>query len=318
MNPLQPTTTEQSLTIRGCQLTPKGAIFDENLPFEQWQSIGATLRYLEKSILFWVGDWINYGEKNFGEKYSQAIESTGYDVQTLKNAAWVASKVEKSRRRDNLSFSHHAEVASLPPKEQEEMLDQVQEHGMTRQELRRAIQKSKMTKKLMIPSKRYRVLYADPPWPDRSFGLDDLGQAKYDYAPMSIEELCALGVSGIAEDEAVLFLWVPSPTLADCWEVITAWGFKYQNSMVWHKDTESNGQFLSVRHELLLICTRGNYLPEIDQLYPSVIMEKRSEKRYEKPDVFRKMIDTLYPSGRRIDLFPRSKTRGWEAYWSES
>jgi hypothetical protein len=36
---------------------------------------------------------------------------------------WVASRFELSRRRDNLSFSHHREVAALPPEEADDLLD---------------------------------------------------------------------------------------------------------------------------------------------------------------------------------------------------
>jgi hypothetical protein len=38
-------------------------------------------------------------------------------LKTYANAAHVSEKFELSRRRDNLSFSHHAEVAALPAAE---------------------------------------------------------------------------------------------------------------------------------------------------------------------------------------------------------
>ena len=39
--------------------------------------------------------------------------------QTLKDTKWVSENVESSLRKDNLSFNHHREVASLPPEKQE-------------------------------------------------------------------------------------------------------------------------------------------------------------------------------------------------------
>jgi len=51
--------------------------------------------------MWWVGDWLNYGEARYGEMYSQAIEITGYASQTLADAKWVASRIEPSRRHEN-------------------------------------------------------------------------------------------------------------------------------------------------------------------------------------------------------------------------
>ena len=37
------------------------------------------------------------------------------------DAGWVAGKVETSRRREGLSWTHHREVAGLEPKEQDRL-----------------------------------------------------------------------------------------------------------------------------------------------------------------------------------------------------
>jgi len=55
----------------------------------------------------------------WGGKYEEAVRETGYDEGTLRNSASVCRRVEMSRRRDKLSFAHHAEVAKLPAEEQE-------------------------------------------------------------------------------------------------------------------------------------------------------------------------------------------------------
>ena len=77
----------------------------------------------EGAVQWWVGDWINYGEKQYGEAYAQAIEVTGKEYQALADTAWVAGKVEFSLRNENLSFAHHREVASLGPNAADTLLD---------------------------------------------------------------------------------------------------------------------------------------------------------------------------------------------------
>ena len=54
---------------------------------------------------------------------------------------------------------------------------------------------------------------------------------------MSIDELCAMGpdIKAACDDDAVLFMWVTSPLLEECFPVIKAWGFKYKTSFVWDK-----------------------------------------------------------------------------------
>ena len=100
-----------------------GLCFKHDLTFEEWKELGNCLRKVEKGIQFWLGDWLNYGERKWGEMYSQALEETDYKEQTLMNFKYVADKVQFSRRRENLSWSHHEEVASLEPERQDKWLD---------------------------------------------------------------------------------------------------------------------------------------------------------------------------------------------------
>lgn len=99
-----------------------------NLSFERWLEIGQTLQAMERSVKWWLGDWWNYGCRRYGEMVSQATrdhveDSTGYAYHTIENAGAVARKFENSRRRENLSWSHHDAVAGLPPVEADTMLD---------------------------------------------------------------------------------------------------------------------------------------------------------------------------------------------------
>src|SRR6185437_16632391 len=70
-------------------------------------------------------------------------ESVGLDYQTLRNYAWVARQVELWRRREKLSFQHHAEVASLPPDQQDVWLDRAQTERWSRNQLRRHLRASR-------------------------------------------------------------------------------------------------------------------------------------------------------------------------------
>lgn len=84
-----------------------------------------------------IGDWLNYGERSYGEMYAQAVGATGYENGTLRTAKWVAGAYELSMRMDNLSWAHHQIVAALPIEERTAILDQTEREGWSCAELRR-------------------------------------------------------------------------------------------------------------------------------------------------------------------------------------
>jgi hypothetical protein len=117
-----------------------GMIFPQNLPERSWERIGANLRELVNSSAWWLADWLIYGETTYGwRRYKEAIERTGLDYQTLRNYAWVGRRFEHHRRRDSLSFAHHAEVTRLSPPEQDYWLRKAEQQKWSRNELRRAV-----------------------------------------------------------------------------------------------------------------------------------------------------------------------------------
>lgn len=136
------------LDIPGCHFSRTGLEIDRGLKFDQWQRIGGVLRGIEGSIQFWIGDWIRYGEHEYGEKYSQAVEATNLDYQTLQDAVYVAQNVPISLRNENLSFSHHRAVASLPQTSQKKWLDRAEREELSYRELRKRIERAKVVKKL--------------------------------------------------------------------------------------------------------------------------------------------------------------------------
>ena len=64
-------------------------------------------------------------------------------------------------------------------------------------------------------------------------------------------------------------------------------------------------------------------LPLFNQGHGTAATRRQGAERIErtkhsrKPDKFREIIETLYPRGKRIELFARSKVKGWESYGNE-
>jgi hypothetical protein len=118
------------------QLGQPGWTPPRDLNQSQWFEVGRTLGRMGRYSRWWVGDWLLYAHRQWGERYKQASRVTGYDYGTLRNIVSLAQKFELSRRRDNLSWGHHADVASLPREEQDLWLDRASELGLSREDLR--------------------------------------------------------------------------------------------------------------------------------------------------------------------------------------
>jgi N6-adenosine-specific RNA methylase IME4 len=208
------------------------------------------------------------------------------------------------------------ELAGLPKETREKIANREQTLSAARRDRKAA----ETRRRVDLPDAKYRVIYADPPW---SYGdKADAGAvqsqgAAHHYPTMSIAELCALDIRTICEPNAVLFLWTTSPLLFECAPVILAWGFDYRASIVWNKAAHNMGHYVSVQHEFLLIGVRGSCMPDTSKLLPSVVTMKRGAHSV-KPGHFRQMIDTMYPHGKRIELFARSRVQGWDAYGYEA
>jgi ssDNA-binding Zn-finger/Zn-ribbon topoisomerase 1 len=91
---------------------------------------------LSRKSNWWVGDWLRFGAAKWGEKYALAAKITGHDTHSLENMVYVASHVDISLRRENLSWSHHFLVAALDPEQQEYWLDRALECNFTVNDLR--------------------------------------------------------------------------------------------------------------------------------------------------------------------------------------
>lgn len=124
---------------KGVQVTDVGIVFPDDYKFNNWLKDGEAIGRMSKSILFYLGDWCNYGEQKYGEKYSQALEHTKFDYGTLRNAAWVCSSVPLERRNKNLTFGHHYEVAKLKEHEQVQMLSEAELNTWSVRQLRNVV-----------------------------------------------------------------------------------------------------------------------------------------------------------------------------------
>ena len=115
--------------------TLNALIINGKMTRDEWiRGYEEVITKITKNYQFWVGDYLNKGEADFGEEFSQVLDE--FNEKTLRNWMLVCKKIPPARRRD-LSFSHHAVVAPLDEARQEELLDMAVKKHISEKELRK-------------------------------------------------------------------------------------------------------------------------------------------------------------------------------------
>lgn len=187
-------------------------------------------------------------------------------------------------------------------------------------ERRAARERDLAARQRALPDRRYGVIYADPEWRfeprSRESGMDRA--ADNHYPTSSTDAIAARPVAAIAADDCVLFIWATVPMLPDALRVMSAWGFAYKSHAIWFKDRVGTGYWFRNAHELLLVGTRGQPpAPAMGGQFSSVI-EAPIGAHSAKPDDFRELIETYFPTLPKIELNARTAREGWDTWGNEA
>lgn len=170
---------------------------------------------------------------------------------------------------------------------------------------------------------KYNIIYADPPWQYRSkecLAEKSIlnGKLNQHYSTMTLSELKTLPIPRLCKDNCLLFLWVVSPMLDDCIEVLKEWGFKYSTvGFVWNKQRTNPGSYTMSECELCVIGKKGKIpSPRGARNIRQYLSEKRTIHSA-KPIEIRKRIELMFPQQNKIELFARQYADGWDCWGNE-
>ncbi len=173
--------------------------------------------------------------------------------------------------------------------------------------------------------RKYSIIYADPPWIFKTYS--DKGKEKKSaenhYPCMKKEDIQALPVSELANDDCVLFLWVTWPCLEEGLELIKAWGFHYKTcAFNWVKRNKVSdtwfwglGYWTRANSEVCLIATKGK--PKRVSKSVHQVCDARIMEHSRKPAEIRDRIVRLCGDKPRIELFARQYADGWDCWGNE-
>jgi N6-adenosine-specific RNA methylase IME4 len=177
---------------------------------------------------------------------------------------------------------------------------------------------------------RYRTIVADPPWDYEGWpgvmgpksrwkpdGPRDNRRKQIGYPTMTVEQIAALPVEALADDDAHLYLWTTNRYLFDAKAVAEAWGFRFSQLLVWAKTPmgQGPGGIWAQSTEYVLFCRRGS-LKGLRRFDSTWFNWKRMGKAHSrKPDAMLDMVEQASP-GPYVEMFARRARFGWD-YWGD-
>ena len=173
-----------------------------------------------------------------------------------------------------------------------------------------------------FPNKKYKIIYADPPWQydDKAQAGDRGAESKYNV--MNIEDICSLPIKQISDEDCILFIWGTWTHIKEIQDVIISWGFEYKTiGFVWVKRYSNRqifygmGNWTRANTEYCLIATKGK--PKRINAGISQLIESTPKDHSKKPNEVREKIIQLCGDLPRIELFARTKIHGWDVWGND-
>ncbi len=167
---------------------------------------------------------------------------------------------------------------------------------------------------------KYQIIYVDPPW-ELKAGSPNLhakkqGNRPLAYPTMTLQEIKCLPIQPFVDNDAVLFLWTTNKYIESSYQIARAWGFSPSTMIIWCKKPKGRGLggTFGISTEYLLFARRGSL--KARARHWSTWFEAKRGKHSQKPQIARDIIQKCF-DGKKIELFARQKTEGWDVWGNE-
>ena len=174
--------------------------------------------------------------------------------------------------------------------------------------------------------KVYDIIYTDPPWKQTKGNLRKCrpNQEKHlDYDTCELSEIQAIHSTAFERcaEKHNVFMWTIDKYLHKAEAMMKELGYELHARFVWDKENGVAPAFtVRFAHEYLLwFYRKGHILMPIEECrgkYTTVLRET-STKHSKKPQCGYRMLEDMFPSARKIELFARNQRNGWDCWGNE-
>ena len=250
------------------------------------------------------------------ETKTAIIEKAGFTPKQVQRFETLAAHPElveqaKAEARENDDIVSRSQV-----------LEKVKTQQRAEREARREDQRQENAEKIETLSTPleaqglFQTIVIDPPWDWGDEGdVNQFGRAKPDYHTMPIEDIKALPINRIADENCHLYLWVTNRSLPKAFELMAAWGFRYITCLTWVKPSIGMGNYFRGSTEQVLFGVKGSQMLKRRDV-GTHFEAPRGDKHSAKPDEFYKLVESCSYAP-YIDIFSRKGRSGWSV-WGEN
>jgi len=160
--------------------------------------------------------------------------------------------------------------------------------------------------------KRWATILMDCPWDIQQRG-GNYGADRH-YPLMSLDEIRAMPIPDLLEENAMVWMWVTNATVEHGYEILRHWGLTPRSLFTWAKQKMGLGNYLRNATEHIILATRGKAPIRFKSqmtwgIYPV-------QKHSHKPEEIHKLIERCsHPD--YLELFARRKYHGWSVWGNE-
>lgn len=190
---------------------------------------------------------------------------------------------------------------------------------------------------------KYRTIVVDPPWHYDSWPgsimssgswlgrnrpddqrKDNKRRRPIGYQTLTVAEIAALPVCELAEPRGChLYLWTTNHYLPYAFGIVSAWGFRYSQTIIWAKTPMGLGPggTFAQNAEFCLFARRGSlrHNQRLDSVWFNWprLGHITGGSHSRKPEHFIDMVEKVSP-GPYVELFARRQRLGWDVWGNES
>jgi len=178
-----------------------------------------------------------------------------------------------------------------------------------------------------FPDKKYSVIYTDPPWKQNKGSTRKCrpNQGKeLDYPTLSMGEIKVLHskvFNNLCETKHNIFMWTIDKFLHDTEKMMSELGYTLHARIIWDKGNGIAPAFtVRFSHEYLLwFYKKGKMLMPCKEQRGkfSTVLREPSTYHSKKPQCAYEMLETMFPTAEKLELFARNKRDGWTSWGNE-
>ena len=257
---------------------------------------------------------------------NQAADMLHVARRSVQHAAAVRDRgtpeLVRSVERGAIPVSVAAKVATLSADAQRQAVaepDRAQHlvKRVVREQREQRLAEATLTASRELGTKRYGVIYADPPWRFEPYSVETGSDRAADnhYPTMTVNDIAEIELP--VGPSCVLFMWATVPMLELAIKLMHRWTFEYKSACAWYKPQIGTGYWFRNQLELLLVGTHGDVpAPAMGYQPPQVITADRGAHS-EKPDAFADMIAAMFPNVPKLEMFARTRRPGWDVWGNQ-